>query len=68
MCKDSLLNIKLQFQCQCKGDTTYKKVTAVGCSGGGLPSCPNGGVDDLVCGDGEKLNREKAVAARFENK
>ena len=53
--KELLKQHFLVFQCKCKNDKKVKKVTALGCAGGGIPFCPNIKDKHYFCKDGTKV-------------
>ena len=64
--RNTLLNIFVFFQCQCKGAPDYKLVTGFGCAQGGTPWCAH--EKDLVCPSGKIVNLGMAIDARLQAK
>ena len=56
----------MQFQCQCNDSPDYKLVTAFGCKEGGMPYCAHS--KDLVCQNGDIVDREAAIEASLQKR
>ena len=54
------------MQCKCVGDSSVKKLTGLGCVGGGLPYCPDTKVvqSGKICRDGTALYFNDVVRYR----